>query len=182
MPRSRIARMALTVSALIILASLLSILHSDKNNNARIETSDVPLQASFTYAVDGGSVSFTDQSRGLNLKSWLWDFGDGATSAERSPLHTFSNIGNYTVRLTVIDSSGRTSEHTEVVWVSSTSAAPLQSFLIILLILMVVAFVGALFIPYPAGRIAMVALFLGSLLMLVASGVLAASSLAGVIL
>lgn len=37
---------------------------------------------------------------------YTWDFGDGAASAERSPTHTYSTPGNYTVRLTVTNSSG----------------------------------------------------------------------------
>lgn len=48
-------------------------------------------------------VQFSDQSTG-SITSWSWDFGDGATSTERNPLHTYTSAGIYTVSLTVTDS------------------------------------------------------------------------------
>jgi PKD repeat protein len=38
--------------------------------------------------------------------SWLWDFGDGSTSPEESPHHTYTNEGVYTVTLKVRESDG----------------------------------------------------------------------------
>ncbi len=37
-----------------------------------------------------------------SIGSYLWDFGDGSTSTEQNPSHTYITKGNYTVRLTVI--------------------------------------------------------------------------------
>jgi PKD repeat protein len=37
---------------------------------------------------------------------YLWDFGDGSVSLEKNPIHTYVNEGLYTVRLTVITSTG----------------------------------------------------------------------------
>ncbi len=45
------------------------------------------------------SVQFTDLSQ--NVTAWNWNFGDGATSTERNPTHTYSSAGNYNVNLTV---------------------------------------------------------------------------------
>ncbi len=45
-------------------------------------------------------VTFTDQSAGP-VTSWLWDFGDGTTSAATSPIHIFQNPGVYDITLTV---------------------------------------------------------------------------------
>jgi PKD repeat protein len=56
------------------------------------------------------TVRFYNVSSG-NIVSWYWTFGDGGTSTSSSPYHTYSTPGNYTVRLTVRDSAGRT--HTE---------------------------------------------------------------------
>lgn len=37
---------------------------------------------------------------------YLWDFGDGGTSTEKSPLHTYNVEGQYTVKLNVVTSAG----------------------------------------------------------------------------
>ena len=64
----------------------------------------VPLVADFTADPTSGSaplaVAFTDASAG-GPTSWRWDFGDGGTSTERNPVHTYAAEGTYTVTLTV---------------------------------------------------------------------------------
>ena len=50
-------------------------------------------------------VSFWDQSTGSPV-SWLWDFGDGATSTDRHPAHPYTETGTYTVSLSVEDAQG----------------------------------------------------------------------------
>ncbi|HEV7333678.1 MAG TPA: PKD domain-containing protein [Flavisolibacter sp.] len=42
---------------------------------------------------------FRDES--LGAKSWFWDFGDGTTSTEQAPTHTYARPGTYTVWQTV---------------------------------------------------------------------------------
>ena len=51
------------------------------------------------------TVSFTDNSTG-SPASWLWDFGDGATSTARNPEHVYTAMGGYTVTLTAANSVG----------------------------------------------------------------------------
>ena len=51
------------------------------------------------------TVSFTDQST-QSPTSWLWDFGDGITSTEQHPTHTFTTPGIYTINLTVTNATG----------------------------------------------------------------------------
>ncbi len=41
----------------------------------------------------------------LGGQQFLWDFGDGTTSAEAYPTHLYQNPGTYTVRLTATDNS-----------------------------------------------------------------------------
>ena len=48
------------------------------------------------------TVRFTDKSTG-NPTSWHWDFGDGQTSNQQNPSHTYTACGKYTVTLTVSD-------------------------------------------------------------------------------
>lgn len=50
------------------------------------------------------AVTFTDQSTGA--ASWLWNFGDGTTSTQQSPVHTFLTPGDYLVSLTVTSANG----------------------------------------------------------------------------
>lgn len=51
------------------------------------------------------SVQFRDQSTG-DISQWRWDFGDGQTSSQRNPSHTYTKGGLYTVKLTVTGPGG----------------------------------------------------------------------------
>ncbi|WP_212002419.1 PKD domain-containing protein [Chitinophaga sp. HK235] len=42
----------------------------------------------------------TFQAQSQNATSWLWDFGDGTTSTEENPTHTYTRLGSFTVTLT----------------------------------------------------------------------------------
>ena len=59
------------------------------------------------------TVYFTDNSAG-SPTSWFWDFGDGSTSTQRNPVHTYSSTGTYTVLLTVSNSAGRNTDSASV--------------------------------------------------------------------
>lgn len=67
----------------------------------------------FAPVTTGGApleVSFQDRSTGglFGPTNWSWDFGDGGTSSEQSPKHTYAAAGTYTVTLTASD--GTTSD------------------------------------------------------------------------
>ncbi|MEA3447421.1 MAG: PKD domain-containing protein, partial [Bacteroidota bacterium] len=70
--------------------------------------------ASPTYSCDG-NVQFTDQSS--NADTWEWDFGDGNTSTDQNPLHTYASNGTYTVSLTVTNGAG-SDTHTETNYIT----------------------------------------------------------------
>ena len=38
--------------------------------------------------------------------SWTWDFGDGNTSNQPNPSHTYTSVGRYEVSLTILDAEG----------------------------------------------------------------------------
>jgi PKD repeat protein len=65
--------------------------------------------ASPTYGTAPLTVQFTDQSTG-EITDWAWDFGDGETSIEQSPSHTYDTVGEYTVSLKVIGPGGSDTE------------------------------------------------------------------------
>ncbi len=61
---------------------------------------DANFQAQPTQGWEPLEVQFSDQSDGY-YDSWSWDFGDGGSSTEPNPAHTYSSAGNYLVILTV---------------------------------------------------------------------------------
>ncbi|OPX70867.1 MAG: PKD domain protein [Methanoregulaceae archaeon PtaB.Bin108] len=88
----------------------------------QVNSTGTPPDARFTLTPMMGygplTVRFTDHSRGMPLK-WLWDFGDGNTSSEQNPSHTYTTPGRYLPRLTVYNSGGNDSS-TSFVWIRST--------------------------------------------------------------
>lgn len=62
--------------------------------NANPKTGCPPLPVTFS----------TNAYPGAN--SWLWDFGDGTTSTLMNPSHTYTTVGNYTVRLNITTTAG----------------------------------------------------------------------------
>ena len=74
--------------------------------------------ASFTSNPTTGfaplNVAFTDTSTGLPT-SWLWDFGDGATSTEQNPTYIYSVAGTYTVKLTASNANGMDSKTAQII-------------------------------------------------------------------
>lgn len=58
----------------------------------------IPPSASYSSATNGSSVDFTDMSSGA-VTSWSWDFGDGNTSTQQNPTHTYAADGTYNVCL-----------------------------------------------------------------------------------
>lgn len=46
-------------------------------------------------------VNFTDLSSGAKAQNWAWSFGDGTSSIEQNPLHSYSSAGMFTVTLIV---------------------------------------------------------------------------------
>ncbi|MEZ4934834.1 MAG: FG-GAP-like repeat-containing protein [Saprospiraceae bacterium] len=61
--------------------------------------------AAFDFTLTDWTAQFNDLSTNTPT-SWLWDFGDGSTSAEQHPVHTYAAVGDYTVCLTVANDWG----------------------------------------------------------------------------
>lgn len=57
------------------------------------------LQARFSVETYMNRAQFTNLSS-ENAKTFEWNFGDGTTSTERNPMHSYAEAGTYTVRLT----------------------------------------------------------------------------------
>ena len=61
--------------------------------------------ASPRFGMEPHTTQFTDMSQ-HSPHSWFWEFGDGQTSTEQNPEHTYETYGNYTVELTVTNVVG----------------------------------------------------------------------------
>ncbi|MEU1970806.1 ThuA domain-containing protein [Microbacterium sp. NPDC019599] len=82
--------------------------------SADIRSGGVPLQVKFSSAgsshPQGGEITYA------------WDFGDGTTSTQPNPSHTYMGEGNFTARLVVTDTQGRTG--TDNVRISAGNTEP----------------------------------------------------------
>ncbi|HEX6883580.1 MAG TPA: PKD domain-containing protein [Planctomycetota bacterium] len=72
-------------------------------------TQDLPPLAGFTSRDHEGPVPFAPElvnCAPLDATAYLWDFGDGTSSTERSPRKTYATPGRYTVTLAVTRAGG----------------------------------------------------------------------------
>lgn len=68
------------------------------------------------------TVFFTDQS--TLPDTWMWSFGDGASSTAQNPIHTYTSSGTFYVTLTVTDTlNGCTSTKTDSVFISQVAVS-----------------------------------------------------------
>lgn len=92
-----------------IVTLVISYISTDRTAQEQIMILPKPT-ASFTYDpyCFGAPTHFHDQSNpnGGTVDGWIWDFGDGGTSIEKNPPHTFATQGQHNVKLTVTTNNG----------------------------------------------------------------------------
>ncbi len=76
----------------------------------------------FDFTKDNFTVTFNNLS--ANATSYSWDFGDGNTSSEENPVHTYTEEGDFTVVLLAIDDDGTSSEFSQTVTISTAAFTP----------------------------------------------------------
>ncbi len=76
-----------------------------------IHAFDVP-QVNFSFSGSGSTILF--QSELENADTYIWDFGDGQTSSEANPVHTYANTGTYIVVLSASNDCGESSVQQEI--------------------------------------------------------------------
>jgi hypothetical protein len=74
----------------------------------------------FDYVMDNNIVSFTNKN--TTASTFIWDFGDGNTSTQENPTHTYDNTGAYEVSLTS-NACDETSTKTQSIEVAILSKA-----------------------------------------------------------
>ena len=104
---------------------------TDENNLTSSKETDVTVEeytetgpaASFSFSANFLEVTFTDISAAGNgeIITWSWDFGDGSTSTEQNPIHTYEEDGTYSVSLTVTDENSLVDTYTGSIVVSATA-------------------------------------------------------------
>ncbi len=85
---------------------------------------NIPPVANFSFSCNELSCDFTDSSSDSDgsIVSWNWEFGDGGTSTDQNPSHTFAADGDYDVTLLVTDNEGATDSVTQAVSVTGPAA------------------------------------------------------------
>jgi hypothetical protein len=95
------------------------VLHSCKKND-NVVVKDVV----FTVNINSYDVTFTNVT--TDAKSFNWTFGDGATSTETSPTHTYKNKGKYVATLTATLNNGNVINGSTIINVSKSSPIKLN--------------------------------------------------------
>jgi PKD repeat protein len=83
-------------------------LTNSRTKNKYITVISIPKADFIADKTRGGApmtVAFTDKSL-YSPTSWKWDFGDGSSSTEQNPTHTYTTLGTYTVSLTASSKDG----------------------------------------------------------------------------
>lgn len=76
------------------------------------DTGELNPDVKFFFAKDnykyGTEIEFSNLSKenGSTFESFMWDFGDGNTSEEENPTHSYSEAGEFKVKLTITDAEG----------------------------------------------------------------------------
>lgn len=88
-------------------------------------------QAYFNYVNNGLVVTFQNLSTGIHTTStYTWEFGDGDTSTDKNPAHTYNGAGFFVVKLTI--TTGADSSSVEIQIGVATTGNPAPSNLSIL--------------------------------------------------
>lgn len=88
------------------------------------EPEDQPV-ALFSFSQNELKVTFTNSSQ--NAQSYVWNFGDGQTSKEKNPVHTYVNAGTYNVQLTATNIT-KSDTYSQNVTISHTDLTPSANF------------------------------------------------------
>jgi PKD repeat protein len=94
-----------------IMVSATSVSAPEKTVNTRLNVSVLPGMANFSATMVNPdnplSYDFTADTVAddINIQTWEWNFGDGNTSTEQNPTHTYPNTGNYIVTLQATDTN-----------------------------------------------------------------------------
>ncbi len=82
--------------------------------NASVTSGNMPLEVSFTSVVENEEGEL----------SYLWDFGDGTSSSQKDPVHTFTQEGEFLVKVDIEDGTGAVAADEILITVIDPSSIP----------------------------------------------------------
>lgn len=97
---------------------------------------DPGCNAYFSYFSDPANpatINFIDMSydpNGWPPSAWYWEFGDGTSSTEQNPIHTYADTGYYTVCLTISALDSCTSTYCEEIFTGNINPVGCESWII----------------------------------------------------
>jgi PKD repeat protein len=81
------------------------------------------LKPTATFTNSSGSVVVTFTNTSLNAQTFYWQFGDGTTSTDSLPVHTYAVAGRYNVTLKTASAAGYSATVTKTVLAAAPVAA-----------------------------------------------------------
>jgi len=100
-----------------------------QSSSVSVTVDCAPLTASAAGNPTSGTAPVTvkfssSASGGCPPVSYSWNFGDGGSSSDQNPVHTYQTKGDYAAALTVTDSKGNTSQKTVAATISADEFVP----------------------------------------------------------
>jgi PKD repeat protein len=111
--RGRAMAALVVMISVLLTMSLAGCLKDDGDNNGNGNT-DPPrakIKVDLEEVFENGTIEFSGEDSTGDIKEYLWDFGDGDEGNGEVLSHTYREVGEYRVRLTVLDTHGE--DHTD---------------------------------------------------------------------
>ncbi|HXS58515.1 MAG TPA: PKD domain-containing protein [Hanamia sp.] len=93
-------------------------------NSCKKDNAQPIVDVIYTVNVDGLTATFTNQTKGAT--SYKWEFGDGNSSTDENPVHTYAAKGKFVPTLYATTPSGQTYEGSTVIRLSKGSPIKLD--------------------------------------------------------
>ena len=92
-----------SIKILSLFITLISFLACDNSDNDVVNQNELVAKYTFVKESMPGKVTFINTSE--NANSFVWDFGDNTTSTIQNPVKTYTQTGEYTVKLTATNNA-----------------------------------------------------------------------------